>query len=100
MEIYTMGPSNVLAVADASVGFATEDLKPTTGRFQGMEVAIAEIYAVGALYKEYNGVAATTNGIPMAAGDSFVVEGYENIKGLRFIRNTSTTSIIWAPGYR
>lgn len=100
MEQYIFGPAKTLAVADTSVGFLAEDMKPTSGKFADMQVEVAEIYAVGALYKEYGGGAATTGGIPMGAGDSFVLEGYQNIRDLRFIRNTTTTSIVWSPGYR
>jgi hypothetical protein len=99
-DTYIFGPSKTLAVSTASVPLLTEDIKPTSGKYQGLQAEVAEIYAVGALYKEYGGGAATTASIPMAAGDSFVIEGYQNIKDLHFIRNTSDTTIVWSPGYR
>ena len=100
MKQYIFGPAKTLAVGAASVGLVATDMKPTSGKFADMQVEIVEIYAVGPLFKEYGGGDATTGGIPMAAGDSFVLEGYQNIRDLRFIRNTNTTSIVWSPGYR
>lgn len=94
---YTCGPTFTLAVADSSVGFTAASLSPTTNDYK-MEQAI--IQAVGALYVETGGGAATTASFPMAAGDSISMTGYGNLKNLRFIRNTTTTSVVVIPLYR
>jgi hypothetical protein len=94
---YTAGPTFTLAVADTSVGFTAASLNPTTNDY-AMEIAI--IQAVGPLYIETGGGAATTSSFPMAAGDSISISGYANLKNLRFIRNTNTTSVVVIPMYR
>ena len=99
MELYVAGPTFTLAVADTSVGFTTETLKPTTGECEGRTMENATIQAIGALYVESSG-AATTASFPMAAGSTIQMEGYGNLKKLRFIRNTNTTSVVVIPLYR
>lgn len=96
---YTTGPTFTLAVADSSVGFTDATLKPVSGRLQGMKMEQAQIYIVGPLYVETDGPA-TTASQPKAAGDELNLAGHDNLKRLRFIRNTDTTSVVVIPIYR
>ena len=100
MDIFNNGATFTVTVADTSVGIPAANLQPTTGALQGFNMEIATIYAVGALYVETGGGAATTAGFPMAAGDSLQLTGYENLTKVRFIRNTTSTSIVVIPSYR
>jgi len=99
MELYVAGPTFTLVVADTSVGFTDETLKPTTGECEGRTMEQAAIKAIGALYVESSG-AATTNSFPMAANDTLEMSGYGNLKKMRFIRNTVSTTVVVIPLYR
>ncbi len=100
MELYILGPAKTLAVEDVSVGFVATDMKPTSGFYADMQVETVTIRAIGELYVEAGGGAATTGSFPLNAGDSQEFEGYQNIKNLRFIRNAVNTTLVWIPGYR
>jgi|WetSurMetagenome_2_1015567.scaffolds.fasta_scaffold03719_3 hypothetical protein len=100
IDQFSNGAAKTLAVADTSVSLLAADVKPTSGEFQGLTCEVATIQAIGPLYVETGGAAATTASYPMAAGDVLSISGYQNIKKLKFIRNTNTTSIVWIPSYR
>lgn len=100
MEQYRFGPAKTLTVEDTSVPLLSTDVAPTSGEYAGMQCEVALIKAVGALYMETSGSAATTASFPMDAEETIVLEGYGNIKRLRFIRNTTNTTLVWIPGYR
>jgi hypothetical protein len=100
MELYVNGPVKTLAVETSSVSLLAADMKPTSGKFADMVVEKATIQAVGALYVETGGSDATSASFPIAAGDSITIEGYGNIKNLRFIKNVTDTSLVWIPSYR
>jgi hypothetical protein len=100
MEIYINGAAKTVAVETSSVPLLAADIAPTTGFYAGMQCEVATIKAVGALYMETSGADATTSSFPMAASDVISISGYQNIKNLRFIRNTTNTTLVWIPSYR
>jgi len=100
MEQYFFGSVKTLAVGASSVYLVVTDVKPTSGEFEGKQAEVALVRATGPLYVEAGGGDASVNSFPMAAGDSIEFEGYQNIKNLRFIRNTNSTTLVWIPGYR
>lgn len=99
-EIYIMSAAKTLAVQTGSVGWVAADMVPTTGPNQGRTAEMVMINAVGALYVEFGGVDATTGSFPMAAGDTLTINGYQNIRDMRLIRNTSNTTAVAVFGYR
>lgn len=100
MEIYNYSAAKTLAVENVSVNWLAADIAPTSGPCQGRVAEIAIIKAVGPLYVEFSGIAATTGGFPLDTGDIIQVEGYENIKNMRLIRNTNNTTAVAVFGYR
>ena len=100
MEQYMNGPTVTVAVADTSIGLPATTLVPTSGPLVAQTLEQATIQAVGALYLETGGGDATAASFPMAAGDIIQLTGYNNLKMVRFIRNTNTTSIVVIPSYR
>lgn len=100
MEIYIFSAAKTLAVSSASVGFLAADMAPTTGNNQGRTAETVLFTAVVAVYVEFGGGAATTGGMPLAAGTFLTIEGYENIKNLRFIRVSGDATVVATFGYR
>lgn len=85
------GDSEQLAVSSSSVGFTATKLLPTSGDFTGKKCdkVILQV-ATDAVYCAMSGAAASsTVGQEMAVGDYLVLENYDNIKNLRFIRKTT-----------
>ena len=100
MEIYIYSQAKTLAVTDTSGGFLAADMVPTTGKNQGRTAESVLICAVGAVYLEFDGVAATSGSMPLAAGAYLEIKGYENIKGLRLLRQSGNTTVVATFGYR
>ena len=100
MDIYILSAAKTLAVTDTSAGFLAADMAPTTGNNQGRTAEYVRIFAVGAVYMEWGGGACTSGGAPLAAGQSIGIDGYENIKGMRFLRQVGNTTIVATFGYR
>lgn len=96
---YSLGPAVTLAVGASSVSFLSGSVKPTSGKNQGKQAEIVLIKAIGPLYMDC-GTAATTASYPRDTDDEIVIEGYENIRELTFIRNTNSTSVVALFGYR
>ena len=99
MDQYIIGPPKTVTV-DTTIGLLSADIVPTSGKYEGMKAEVATIQAIGALYVQTDGSDADATGWPMAATDILTIEGYQNIKNLRFVKKTGATSLVWLPSYR
>ena len=99
MDQYILGPPKTVSV-DGSVPLLAADISPTSGIYAGMQAEKATITAVGAVFMETGGGAASSASFPMDVGDTIAIDGYQNLKRLQFIKAVGATTIVWIPAYR
>lgn len=83
--------SERITVADSSIGFTTSEVAATTGvtravcRVEEQEIRIQT---------DGTDPAAGSGGLEQAAGDEFVIEGYDDLQKFRAIRTGGSSGII------
>lgn len=98
---HTLGPVVTLSVGSSSVGFLAASLKPAVGKLEGKVAQKALImFLSNSVYMEAGGGDATNTGFQMASGSTIVIEGYDNIRNLRFLQNSGAASAVALFGYR
>lgn len=100
-ENYIGGGHQVIDIAGTAVSLFTSYLtliKPTTGTFAGkMATRVLVEGRTSAVYYTMDGTAPLTDGTVghlLSAGDCFIVNGWDNIKLLKFIRQASVSGKI------
>jgi hypothetical protein len=85
------GDSEQLAVSSSSVGFTAAKVLPTSGNFTARKCdkVIFQVFTDVAYVCLSGAAASATNGFELAVGDFMVLEGYDNIAKMRFIRKTT-----------
>lgn len=95
VSVGEVGDSEKITVADSSIGFTTSkilvdsEVGPVKASKAEFKVETAPIR-----FTRDGTAPTTTTGIPGAIGDVITVEGIENVKRFRAIRETSTSGVI------